>query len=231
MDSLSDCSGESHGENVDALASITLSENDDYQRETPFFGEPSLMMLWHLMMPWSNRQLQGASSNISLIQQISSQLSLKETSYALPATQASDDQLLARTRFDSVQASMRTPESNANSEDDPYAMPPVAVVNHLIHIYFSTVHLFQPVLDERSFIAKYKACQSARPQSFSSVGGAWLGTFYIVLSCACQCLEATSPNTSRAAECELYYRKAMKAGMKDAIYGMGFEVGRCPHLL
>ena len=123
------------------------------------------------------------------------------------------------------QASILVSGPNSNTEADPYEFPAVVKTDQLIHIYFSTIHLFLPCLDERSFLRKYKACQKGIKKPTTLVSGAWLGSFYIALSLACQCLEATSPESNRVAESELYYRKALNAGMKQAIYGMGFEVG------
>jgi hypothetical protein len=132
-----------------------------------------------------------------------------------------------RTSFDRGQANIHVPGPNSNLEADPYTFPPLMEIDQLFHVYFSTVHLFVPCLDERSFIQKYKDFQKGAKQNNATVSGAWLGSFYIVLSLACQCLEATSPESNRAADSEIYYRKALNAGMKQAIYGMGFEVGEC----
>lgn len=39
IENISDYTGEPRGENVDALASIALAENDDYESENPHFGK------------------------------------------------------------------------------------------------------------------------------------------------------------------------------------------------
>lgn len=168
----------------------------------------------------------GGSSNISLIQQIAAQLLLNEDTQAFSnIAEANGDRLPARAFSDPGQTSIHVPGPNSTTEADPHVFPLVAKTDELIHVYFSTIHLFLPCLDERSFLRKYKACQKGIKQPTTSVSGAWLGSFYIVLSLACQCLEAKSPESSRATESEIYYRKALNAGMKQAIYGMGFEVG------
>ena len=133
----------------------------------------------------------------------------------------------ARTPSALGQASIRIPGPNSDTEVDPYSLPSTVTTDQLIHVFFSTVHLFLPCLDERAFLRKYHACHKGIRPSTATVSGAWLGSFYIVLSLACQCLEAKSPDSNRVAESEIYYRKAVNAGMKQAIYGMGFEVGEC----
>lgn len=173
------------------------------------------------------RDPSGGTSNISLIQQITSQLLGNDVTQVLPRiSEANVDRVPVRTFSDLDQASIQLPGLNYSTETDPYEFPAVTRTEQLIRVYFSTIHLFLPCLDERSFLRKYKACQKGIRQPTALVSGAWLGSFYIALSLACQCLEATSPELNRAAESELYYRKALNAGMKQAIYGMGFEVGK-----
>lgn len=165
---------------------------------------------------------------MSLIQQITSLLKANEDFQILSSTYGTNGNRLPEWCLsDMDQGKIHSLGSPYDTEADPYVLPPVAEADHLIHVYFSTVHLFLPCLDERLFVDKYKHCQTRVRNSSVAVSGAWLGSFYTVLSLACQCLQATSPERDRARDSEIYYRKALKAGLKDAIYGMGFEVGEC----
>ncbi len=209
---------------MDALASIPLAESDDHSCESPHFGEGCPCRIYRFL----TQTPLGSTSNISLIQQITSQLSINENAQLLTRmAEANEGRPPARTPSDLGQASIHIPGPNSNTEVDPYSLPSTATTDQLIHVYFSTVHLFLPCLDERAFLRKYHACQKGVKRSTTTVSGAWLGSFYIVLSLACQCLEAKSPESNRVAESEIYYRKAVNAGMKQAIYGMGFELGEC----
>ena len=224
-ESISDQSGEPQGENVDGLASIALEEHDDCDSESRYFGK----RIQHSVLQ-SNKTLtnasSGAASNISLIHLITSQLAVnRDPQVATTNIGTNGHRSPPRTSADLGQAHIYVPGPNESIEVDPLIFPSGAKADQLIHIYFSTIHLFVPCLDERSFLNKYKACQKATRPSAASVSGAWLGSFYVVLALACQCLEARSPESNRAAESEIYYRKALNAGMKQAIYGTGLDVG------
>lgn len=120
------------------------------------------------------------------------------------------------------------PESPKRARVDPFALPPQAEADALLHLFFTTVNLMIPCIHERSFREMYKKLQI---DGIQSVRRSWLGTLNVVLALATNVMTATSPNIERATRASVYFEKAMELVKPDILGRLSLEMGMAQCLL
>jgi hypothetical protein len=129
-------------------------------------------------------------------------------------------------RFD---AFLRRPSGISNLTElrerarvDPFALPPQAEADALLHLFFTTVNLMIPCMHEISFRDTYKKMQS---DGIRSVRRSWLGTLNVVFAIATNVMTATSPNLERANRASKYFERAMDLVKSDIFGRLSLEMG------
>lgn len=112
--------------------------------------------------------------------------------------------------------------TQGRSRVDPFALPPQAEADALLHLFFTTVNLMIPCIHEGSFRSTYRKLQI---DGIPSVRRCWLGTLNVVFALATNVMTATSPNTERAKRASIYFERAMELVKSDILGRLSLEMG------
>ncbi|CAG8942836.1 unnamed protein product [Penicillium salamii] len=133
-----------------------------------------------------------------------------------------------QSNYDSFDAFLTRPSSTSNLPEspkrarvNPFALPPQAEADALLHLFFTTVNLMIPCIHEGSFREMYKKLQI---DGIQSVRRSWLGTLNVVFALATNVMTATSPNIERATRASVYFEQAMELVKPDILGRLSLEM-------
>ncbi|KAJ5909659.1 hypothetical protein N7504_004302 [Penicillium tannophilum] len=104
---------------------------------------------------------------------------------------------------------------------DPFALPPQAEADALLHLFFTTVNLMIPCIHEGSFRDTARKLQI---DGIRCVRRSWLGTLNVVFALATNVMTATSPNVERASRAGMYFERAMELVKSDILGRISSEM-------
>ncbi|KAJ5549254.1 Zn(II)2Cys6 transcription factor [Penicillium frequentans] len=105
---------------------------------------------------------------------------------------------------------------------DPFALPPQAEADALLHLFFTTVNLMIPCIHEGSFRDTAKKLQI---DGIRRVRRSWLGTLNVMFALATNVMTATSPDIERASRAGMYFERAMELVKSDILGRISLEMG------
>lgn len=172
----------------------------------------------------------GPSSNIAFTRLIvgSTTSILKATTTpsgpVSPADAALQSHMLHVSRPHSPDEDEPSPAKRPSIPLEPFFLPPESETKTLIDIYFDSTGVLFPYIDKDSFVHTHEQLNIA---NIRSVRRSWLGLLNMVLAMAISVSHSSNVTASeRAAQSDVFFRRAMALCEKHISHGTSLEIGR-----
>lgn len=215
-----------HDDGVDGMGAVALKDGAE---EEEYFGTVQFITANYFHGTLTN-DLKGASSNVAFLRFIvhavghpanpADNLPLSNIDVSTEVGQSNADRFDAFLRRPSGISSLTGTQERVPV--DPFALPPQAEADALLHLFFTTVNLMIPCIHEGSFRDTYRKLQI---DGVRSVRRSWLGTLNVVFALATNVMTATSPNIERATRASMYFERAMELVKSDTLRRLSLEMG------
>ncbi|KAJ4286514.1 hypothetical protein N0V90_013214 [Kalmusia sp. IMI 367209] len=173
---------------TDGMGSIVFTKEE----EAGYFGPSSNIAFTRLMVRTTTAVLKAARSAVS-----------PET----PADAALQSHMLHVSRRPSPVPTRFPLSETISVTTEPFVLPPESETLRLIDIFFSSTGVLFPYIDRDGFLQTYQQLNST---NIRTVRRSWLGLLNIVLAMATSAShDSTLSASERAAESEIFYRRAL----------------------
>lgn len=116
---------------------------------------------------------------------------------------------------------MNLPGKRQTPQRCSFTLPPKEEANSLLALYFNTVNLMVPCIDEDSFRKTYLQMQV---DGLGSVRRSWLGILSVVFALAINVTAPTSPTAELATRSQTYFTQALELVRPEILGRLSLEM-------